>query len=406
MSISNSDPLPHSRPWSHTGLPLFALQMALFLFLALALQATLYLIAKDRLVPHEVTLFYDGLQQHQDILCFGDSTLIEAEENDADPRALAQMFQEDLTDYAVSTVAHYAYALDTFHEYAQALARSSSKPRLVVIPINMRSFSPEWDLRPQYQFVKEWYFIRHTSPFTRALFKPLAVFRAIDLAPISQAEYERSRTVCPGNPAYAQALEKLGPENSLTLLNQPVASHIIGCYMYRLAPDHRKARALLNTTRLLTEANIQVLYYFTPIDVTTCARQIGPAYSEILTQNIDTLKQMLSPYPVTILDLTEALPPEAFSWGKAPDEHLHDTGRRALAARLAQQAQALFEPATDPSRAVGPGVARRADSATPPERGRLLTQRKTAWPSKSYLLSKTMSAPQFDARRSGAEDLP
>ena len=101
-------------------------------------------------LPREVLQVQELLDAEVDVLYLGDSTLLFPEGE----VTTGEILQGLLPEYKVGEIAHPAYNLDLYLHYVRYILRSAHRPRAIVIPVNMRSFSPEWDLRPGYQFDK------------------------------------------------------------------------------------------------------------------------------------------------------------------------------------------------------------------------------------------------------------
>ena len=134
----------------------FFLRSILFVALLLGVQAAVALAYPPN-IPTEILEFEALLRERADVLYFGDSTLWYPRGAETTP----QILQTLLPDQTVGEVSHAAYGFEVYHAYAEAAAREleaggdAQAPAWVVLPVNMRSFSPEWNLRPGYQFVEE-----------------------------------------------------------------------------------------------------------------------------------------------------------------------------------------------------------------------------------------------------------
>ncbi len=130
-------------------------------------------------LPAEIVQFDRYLAQGVDVLYLGDSTLLLP----FGEVTTGEILQELLPDQRVGQIAHPAYGLDLFYDYAAYVDRHGGWSPTLVLPINLRSFSPAWDMRPAYQFEKESKILALGLPWARLLFRPLEVFgffRAID----------------------------------------------------------------------------------------------------------------------------------------------------------------------------------------------------------------------------------
>ncbi|MBN4046881.1 hypothetical protein JYT90_01030, partial [bacterium AH-315-P07] len=142
---------------------------------------------KDK--PATVVALEVALAAETTVLYFGDSTLYRGDYTEPDQRSLPAMLGELLPESSVAGIYHDAYHLELLEFFCRYAVEDTHKPDVIVLPINMRSFSDERVMRPEYQFVKEKLFLANRGVMFASFFRPLAAFRAFDLTPISQEEY-------------------------------------------------------------------------------------------------------------------------------------------------------------------------------------------------------------------------
>ena len=128
----------------------FFLKLVAFIAILLTIQVVVSAMHPP-VLPEEILELDQQLQAGVDIVYFGDSTLIYPEGEPTIPEMLRNL----LPTHALGDVVHPAYQLDLYERYVNYLVEHNSQVKAVIIPINMRSFSPEWDLRPTYQFERE-----------------------------------------------------------------------------------------------------------------------------------------------------------------------------------------------------------------------------------------------------------
>ena len=157
----------------------FLLKLAILLTLLLLLQVMVAFVYPFA-IPPEVTQFDQYLDAQVEILYFGDSTLW----HPSGSQTTAQMLQEYLQDRTIGELSHAAYNLDLYQHYIARLVdyskTSGYRPELVIIPINMRSFSPEWDQRPTYQFTQEKVVLDYGVVPARLFGRPIDIFGGFD----------------------------------------------------------------------------------------------------------------------------------------------------------------------------------------------------------------------------------
>ena len=109
---------------------------------------------------HELKLLLEAFDQQNesaaDILYFGDSVLQRISRDDKDIKTLSEMVARRLEPvYKTCILAHSAYTPRIFLALSQVFKIMRNCPKLVILPINIRAFSPQWDCRPHWQFERE-----------------------------------------------------------------------------------------------------------------------------------------------------------------------------------------------------------------------------------------------------------
>lgn len=266
------------------------------------------------------------LKKSPDILIFGDSTNWYTAEDDKDKRSISMMLKKMIPQYSIASITHPAYHPDVYAAFCQYIVRQKNQPRVIVVPINMRCFSPEWDMNPHYQFVKEKIILE--GGLRRIFYKPLRLLNI--LKEVTRKEYLET-PVYDGN-------RKVGQIKHIRGLN----GQFLLKYMYSLDERHRKVKSLLKIARLLSKNNIEVIFYLTPIDYQEGEKYFPGRFKKQLTHNTGFLVSLLSKEGV--LDLSMDLTSDYFAWKKkgSVNEHLNQAGRQYVAEKLAKALRALY----------------------------------------------------------------
>jgi len=99
---------------------------------------------------------FDGVDSCPDVVYLGDSTVFSISDKDEDRRSTSDMLAADLFGKArVLGLTHGAYHMEIYYHILNVFGRTRKRPRLVIVPINMRSFSPQWYMRPSWRFETE-----------------------------------------------------------------------------------------------------------------------------------------------------------------------------------------------------------------------------------------------------------
>jgi len=323
----------------------FAIKLSGFTFFLVLLQILVSIVFPAE-IPPEIVRLDEYLADGVDIVYFGDSTLSLPEGE----VTTGEILQELLPDYVVGEISHPAYGLDLYLNYVRYIVRSNYHPDTIIVPINMRSFSPEWDMRPAYQFEGETKILTLGVPLSRMFSRPLKVFGLFN-SPISQSQFENA-PVYDGDTLIGAVKDFEGETGSeqlqgdagnayreVKLEDDEKAEDILKYhYMFSLKPDHRKLEAMLRIVGLADKNDMHVIFYITSVNYLLGERFLGSAFSERLAANIEVVQSLLAANRtanMTVLDLCFGLEAYAF----VDMEHLTEIGKEYVAEQLAQAIQ-------------------------------------------------------------------
>ncbi|MEK7608028.1 MAG: hypothetical protein AAB495_00390 [Patescibacteria group bacterium] len=290
------------------------------------------LIARYLTPLPEITLINKNLADGARVLFFGDSAVWHHSIGDKDPATLPEMLERE-TGIRVGNQGHPAYHLGVYAAEVDYLAHASVKPDAVVIPIQLRSFSPEWDMRPVNQFEKELFFLTDRTRFISYFYKPLAILRAINVNTVSYTQFLET-------PVYSGDT-KVGTVNDFEALNKNKAAtfdnikgDFVYKYMYRLQPNHRKLAALDRLLATAKDAGIKTYIYIAPIDYETGEKYVGKEFTATAKANADYICELLKERGAPCLNLALGLPSKAFDYPSYPNEHMNELGRKYVVSEL------------------------------------------------------------------------
>jgi len=297
-----------------------------------------------------------------EIVYLGDSTILRVAHEDQDKRSTAQMLAADLSGKArVLELSHGAYHMGIFYHMMSTFRITRRQPRLMVIPINMRSFSPQWYLRPGWDFRAE---IRLLNRYYRGQGLRTRYRRAP-----KDAGYEEIRVEYP-----LTNLRTIGEFEKLRL-NKPDPSTpqeqrrrdlFIYFFLHPVSDGHPLLVKLRETVRLARTLHIGVLFYLTPINVQAALSSVGREFDDYFSRNLAVVKNLLAEEKciwiengrwegddrrddsVACIDLSRALTGDCFFHTASIDEHLNEKGRRYISKEVGAVASRLLAPA-DPA---------------------------------------------------------
>jgi hypothetical protein len=285
---------------------------------------------------------YDSRRKAAEVLYLGDSVLERISWNDGDNRTLDRMLAGRLAGRKrLLCISHSAYHLKVFYHLLHILKRTRQKPELVIVPINMRSFSPQWDLNPAWQFDEEIDVLKKYSK-TPGMKIPV-LGKPVDSVPLTGAE-KLMEVKYPFT-----ELNRLGEFYDLIKSNPSMEDEkrqrkkqiYIFHYLHPLSATHPKLQALPMIMELLRELHIGLLVYVTPINYQGGARFIGEGFIDVLRANIGVARDLIAQFTgrdaFRFLDLSEALSSEYFFHPDEATEHLNQDGRAQLAEKIANE---------------------------------------------------------------------
>lgn len=317
----------------------FVIKTLLFALIVVAGQVAIAQVRPAE-IPETILQLQDHLANNTDIIYLGDSTVWYP----TGSQTTAEMLQALLPEQTVGEVSHGAYHLDLYLGFAAYINSQPARPETVIIPINMRSFSPGWDQRPTYQFDEEQFVLWAGVPMAQILGTPLDVFGTFDPA-ISQDEFLNT-PVYNGN-TQVGLVRDFEPDGA-TLDNVPanrnqydvsdlptgdaLTQRLVYYYMYNLDANHPKIQALIQLADVFQQSEMRPIFYITPVNYELGQRYLGDDFTAQWDANTQLIKDVLADKGFEVLDLSYDLAAFAF----IDTEHLRDNGKRHVAAQLAE----------------------------------------------------------------------
>ena len=306
----------------------------------------------EKLVEH-----FDSYDFGPDILFLGDSTVLKASNYDEDKRSTAEMLANDFKGKAsVLELSHRAYHMDVFFHLLRTFEITRFKPRLVIIPINMRSFSPQWYLRPNWQFSSEIELLSSYCSGNR--------LRLYYRKQKSNKHYKKLSVEFP-----LSNIRTIGEFEALRL-NKPDSNVLqeirkkelfIYFYLYPIFETHPRLIQLRETIRLSKILGCKILYYITPVNIEAADRSVGKKFDGHFSDNLNTVKDVfmeekgrvlntgeieIHQYPDSscyCVDYSRELGSDCFFHTESIDDHLNQKGRGFIAKSVGEIVQQVLE---------------------------------------------------------------
>jgi len=279
-------------------------------------------------------------KQGEDILLFGDSVTERIAWQDTDKRSLDQMTLSMLSDKkSLVCISQGAYHFNVYLHFLRLLRTTRHRPKLVVLPVNMRCFSPQWDLNPAWQFEEEIQALM-AYPTTK---KIPAIRINADALPFPETdwnmEFDFPHTDLRRVSQFFELIRNI-PEDLDGKFYRRKQIYIFH-YLKKISQEHRRMQSLVKILDLLKELRIPVLVYVTAVNYQGGVRHVGLEFIDGLRANLAVLQKAIDPYMRTdlvhFLNLQEALKSEHFFHADELTEHLNQFGRLKLARALANE---------------------------------------------------------------------
>jgi len=275
----------------------------------------------------ELKVLRNSLKKKCDIILLSSSVNNYTAKSDIDKRAISEMMNDRLQDKQVIGISHSAYQLDIFEDIIKYIIRNKNKePITIIVPINLRSFAPAWNLRPTYQFVKEKYYLIGLPYIIN--FKNYGVISDEEfyLQPIF---FNNRQIVTVG-----ELESKEFQADSLTDLKMGFISN----YMQPIDEGNEKLIALEEIDKISKQkSDLKIVFYITPIDLRKAESLNIKNFQPEVLKNIEIIKSRIK-YS-ELIDLSFHFNSTMFDYRRRPDEHLNMHGRSELAKILSESIQ-------------------------------------------------------------------
>lgn len=291
---------------------------------------------------------YDRESHAPDVFCMGDSVWERLSRDDVDQRNIGQMLRDALHNTLdVAFITHSAYNLRIYLNLIKALERMKNRPGYMVLPINLRSFSPQWFLNPLWQFARENQVLEeyYASPeMNIPVIEPVVeypgLYNSFDATPVNYPLSE-FKTVREFRELIASV--PVEEEHIFFRIRQIFVFH----YMHPLVETHPLLQYLDEALRRLAEMKTKTFVYITPINHQAGLRFCGEDFLTRVALNTRTVYEVVARHQVEGLpvckDYGTLLPSEYFFHPDNATEHLNESGRHILVEQLKSELISMME---------------------------------------------------------------
>jgi len=313
----------------------FFIKAFLFIVLVTGIQT---LISPQAEIPLHTQYVDYIFSRKVDVVYFGDSSVTWAAADDPSKATIPQILGRFLPDVEIGDISHASFDMRMFAAYAQYFARMDYTPAWIIIPVNIRSFSPEWCMKTSSLAEEMKTVLALKGGPWMSFLKPVLVFKMKE-EERSQFGYQH-RKVRVGSRVIGRMQDFVGDDYK-DFTTDKLVKKLMLRFMFTLTSDNPNMRALRETVAILKQRKTRVLFYMTPVDYQTGQRYLGEEFAEQLNKNIHAVISYLKQENMPVIDFSRALPTEIFSWHQDPsslytNEHLRLKGRVFVAQALAK----------------------------------------------------------------------
>jgi len=217
-----------------------------------------------------------------------------------------------------------------------AFIKNIKKSELIIIPINMRSFSEEWIYNPQYQFYDK----RILSEIINLDFHYLQT----QLNKIFDTSNKYNSMKILRNSNNIGTIHEL-QKNTINIdfyCNDKKQKELIKYkkelikkfeyhYMYDLSINNKMFTYISDIIDYSIKTNIKLLFYITPMNYALGEHLIGDRFKNKLNKNINILVEFLKVNKVDFMDLSHILEHKNFTDTQHVCGHVNHVGRKNIA---------------------------------------------------------------------------
>jgi hypothetical protein len=273
-----------------------------------------------------------------EVLLLGDSVHYRVRYNDRDNSTLSEMVAGLLAPRSSFGLNGAAFHPRLFLATIRCVAQMPNRPKVVVIPVNLRSFSPQWWLKPENDYVNEIAALEAHRPGDEV--PTLPPFQ-------KNKDGERYRALAvtyPGTTlsSIGEFLAVIDGKSDDTARQAWRDRQIaIFHFMHTLEPDHPWLQDIVRCVEEARAAGMRPVVYVTPINYQWGVRSVGDLFATAVGRNTTTLRHVLEPVVDrlggTYRDWSRAFVDRLFFNRDEKTEHLSDEGRRKLARMIVDE---------------------------------------------------------------------
>lgn len=282
---------------------------------------------------------YGSTGRAPEVLYLADSSSMVVSWDDRSQRPVAALVASGVRPRGTCVVGQFGYHAGVYRAVLRALAAMPRRPRVVLVPINLRQFSPQWAGNPNLAFSAE---IESFEAYAASggaripVVEPFPLRRPwMKMSPDADA-WSRHVSLAVDVPGRAE--RTVGELIDLTFSSpatpEAAADRFQALYAFHyampVAADHPRVAALADVFRLGESIGTTVVAWCNPVNHERGAELVGDRFEAALDATVATVREACGP-GARILDTLRLLPSSGFFDSV---EHYTEAGRRLLADHL------------------------------------------------------------------------
>ncbi|MED3574803.1 hypothetical protein, partial [Cytobacillus praedii] len=277
----------------------------------------------------------------------GDSVMSVLAYQDMNRITLYDMLKNEIEDTSNFTVEGFHYPgfhFGVFYTVLQFLVNTEKLPSIIILPINIRSFSPQWNMNPDYQYEK---IIQKINSYLDSIQVSDDGLYGIDKE-ITYSKFIEYQSL------YYRGIRELNSKFISWVNRRPLDENEFSKrykeifkwhYMYSLTKDNRKFLLLKKIIQIMKIQDTKILLYITPINYRAGAKYAGDDFIRALNRNLQLIKDYLNEdisANIHFCDFSKTLPETSFTHLNDTTEHLNENGRKLLASLILEKIKTLY----------------------------------------------------------------
>jgi hypothetical protein len=318
----------------------------IFLVIIFAISVTCEYFMKSLLIGDfpEMVRMESLAEKGTKIIYIGDSTVC-SDARDADKRDVVEMMCSG-DNCSIGLVYHSSWDMKIYDAFSEYICSLPEKPEIVIVPVNLRSLSPLWYLRPMYSYKYEVEVIKSKAkknPYEGVLLRIVNIFSDKKRAMSSAEKTWLDVVVFHFNGSRIGTIRDFnyainGTEEDF---EKRVKDTITSSFLTNISPEHPELKNLDSLITNFRDCGVRPVIYISPIDHEYGRAWMGDEFDSIVTQKKMVIIDIGKKNGVDILDFSFMLNSSSFFDKYYLGEHMLAPGRAKVAEALKREISML-----------------------------------------------------------------